>query len=178
LGLCADIIAWQDSQLHKYIEVDKMLDPKCFIIGDEAFTNTQQFLSPWPGRGIDRYRDSFNYWLSHSLQCAEQSFGMLTQRWGIFWRPFVSSLHRWSSIVLACMKLHYLCLDRNIDIPIHRYMDDVRNNDQWVVYDNYRDDDVEYRGHARGERRRLLTLKLEQLGITRPVHAQMNSRCT
>jgi hypothetical protein len=105
-------------------------------------------LSPWPGRGIDRYRDSFNYWLSHSRQCVERSFGMLTQCWGIFWRPFVSSLHRWSSIVLACMKLHNLCLDRNVDIPIHMFMDYVRNNDQWVVYDNYRDDDVEYRGHA------------------------------
>ncbi len=56
------------------------------------------------------------------------------------------------------MKLHNLCLDRNVDIPIQRYMDDVRNNDQWVVYDNYRDDDVEYRGHTQGERRRLLTL--------------------
>jgi hypothetical protein len=33
------------------------------------------------------------------------------QSWEIF------SFSWWSSVVLACMKLHILCLDRNVDIP-------------------------------------------------------------
>ncbi len=49
-GSTNDIIAWQDSKLFKYLEIDQGLPPKCFFIGDEAFTNTQQFLSPWPGK--------------------------------------------------------------------------------------------------------------------------------
>ncbi len=51
-GSTNDIIAWQDSKLFKYIEIDQGLPPKYFFIGDEAFTNTQQFLSPWPGKFI------------------------------------------------------------------------------------------------------------------------------
>jgi len=35
------------------------------------------------GQGLDRFKDSFNYWLSHSWQCVEHSFGMLTQNWGV-----------------------------------------------------------------------------------------------
>jgi len=70
-----------------------------------------QFLSPWPSCGSDCYKDSFNYGLSHSCQCVKQAFGMLMQSWEIF------SFSWWSSVVLACMKLHILCLDRNVDIP-------------------------------------------------------------
>ena len=176
-GSTNDIVAWQDSKLCYFLEVEKGLPSKYFFIGDEAFTNTQQFLSPWPGRGLDSYRDSFNYWLSHSRQCVERSFGMLTKRWGIFWRAFNFSFHRWSTVVLVCMKLHNLCLDRNLDIPVHRFSEDVRVGDEWVVYDNYREDDTELRGYPRGDRRKDITLKLEQLGITRPIHAAMNSRC-
>jgi len=79
-----DIVAWNDSELRYFLELTQGLPSKYFFIGDEAFTNTQQFLSPWPGRGLDRYKDSFNYWLSHSRQCVERGFGMLTKRWGIF----------------------------------------------------------------------------------------------
>jgi hypothetical protein len=111
-GSTNDIIAWHNSKLCKWLEVEGGLPPKYFFIGDEAFTNTMQFLSPWPGRlltfrfffglkfvsnyvlhllfpfqgrGLDRYKDSFNYWLSHSRQAVERAFGMLTQCWGIFW---------------------------------------------------------------------------------------------
>jgi len=176
-GSTNDIIAWHDSQLCYFLEVEKGLPSKYFFIGDEAFTNTNQFLSPWPGRGLDRYKDSFNYWLSHSRQCVERSFGMLTKRWGIYWRPFLFAFHRWSTVVMVTMKLHNLCLDRNLEIPAHRFAEDVQEGDQWVVYDNYRDDDNNLRGYPRGDRRRDITHKLEQLGVTRPIHAEVNSRC-
>jgi hypothetical protein len=137
----------------------------------------KQFLSPWPGRGLDRYKDSFNYWLSHCTQCVEHGFGMLTKRWGIFWLLFNFSFHCWSTVIVVCMKLHNLCLDRNLDIPVHHFTADVRDGDEWVVYDNYREDDIFLHGHARGDHRRDITNKLEQLGISRPIHAQINSRC-
>jgi hypothetical protein len=78
-GRTNDIKAWEDSDLCHYLEIEKGLPEKYFFTGDDAFTNTNQFLSPWPGRGLDRYRDAFNYWLSHSWQCVEHGFGMLTQ---------------------------------------------------------------------------------------------------
>ncbi len=117
-GSTNDIIAWNNSNLCKAVEHDRHLPEKYFFIGDEAFTNTNQCLSPWPGRGLDRYKDSFNYWLSHSRQIVEQAFGMLTQRWGIFWRIFAFSFHHWSLVVMACMKLHNLCIDPNVAVPL------------------------------------------------------------
>jgi hypothetical protein len=48
-GSTNDIIAWQHMDLYEAVEIDGMLPSKFFFIGDEAFTNTNQFLSPWPG---------------------------------------------------------------------------------------------------------------------------------
>jgi hypothetical protein len=48
-GSTNDIIAWQHMDLFEAVEIDKKLPLKYFFIGDEAFTNTNQFLSPWPG---------------------------------------------------------------------------------------------------------------------------------
>jgi hypothetical protein len=64
------------------------------------------------------------------------------------------------------MTLHNLCLDQNVEAPIYRCMFYVKEDDKWSVYDNYRDNDAEYRGFARGECRRQLTNKLEQFGKT------------
>jgi len=49
-GSTNDIIAWGDSNLYQMLEIDGLLPDDFFFIGDEAFTNTQQFLSPWPGK--------------------------------------------------------------------------------------------------------------------------------
>ena len=72
-GSTNDIIAWQDSALYEAIE-EGLLPAEYFIIGDEAFTCTNQVLSPWPGRGIGTWKDSFNFWLSHSRPCIERAF--------------------------------------------------------------------------------------------------------
>ena len=64
-GSTHDITCWENSALYAAIR-DQKLDPKFFVIGDEAFTNMQQVLSPYPGRGLGRCKDLFNYWLSHS----------------------------------------------------------------------------------------------------------------
>jgi len=61
-----NIIAWQDSNLYDALKLWRLLPEKYFFIGDEVFTCTQQFLSPWPGRGLEVSKDAFNYWLSHS----------------------------------------------------------------------------------------------------------------
>jgi hypothetical protein len=128
------------------------------------------------GRGLDRYKDSFNYWLSHFRQAVEHAFGMLTQRWGNFWRPFLFLFDRWSLVTLVTMKLHNFCLDRSDTIPLRRFYEDIREGDQWVVYDNARDDDISLRGRALGDRCRTITQNLENHGIVRPKHAASNSR--
>lgn len=49
-GSTNDIIAWGDSNLFQMLMIDELLPEKYFFIGDEAFTNTQQFLTPWSGK--------------------------------------------------------------------------------------------------------------------------------
>jgi len=131
----------------------------------------------YQGRGLDIYKDSFNYWLSHSRQCVERGFGMLTQRWGIFWRIFRFAFDRWSLVVMVCMKIHNLCINECCDVPARRFAEDIREGDEWTVLDNTREDDGLHRLRAVGERRRRITAALQRTGIIRPVHAQMNSRC-
>jgi len=76
---------------------------------------------------------------------------MLTQRWGIFWQPYQFSFHRWSLVVLASMKLHNFCLDWVDAVPMRRFYKDVREGDQWAVYDNAQDDDIFLHGRALGD---------------------------
>ncbi len=75
------------------------------------------------------------------------------------------------------MKLHNLCIDRGVEVPLRRFHEDVRHGDEWHVNDNTRDDDAELRGRPSGDRRRQITSILEHNGILRPLHASMNSRC-
>jgi hypothetical protein len=106
----------------------------------------------------------------------ERAFGLLMQRFGIFWRHFNFSFDRWSLVVLVYMKLHNLCLDRNLSVPLRRFYEDVREDDEWVVWDNVQDDDQFLRRRATGDRRRQITQKLQDMGIVRPPHAAANSR--
>jgi hypothetical protein len=52
-GSTHDGLAWQMCSFKKLLD-DERLDPRYFVIGDEAFPCTNQMLSPWPGRGISR----------------------------------------------------------------------------------------------------------------------------
>ncbi len=176
-GSTNDIIAWKDTLLFQMLEIDKELPAKYFFNGDKAFNTTQQFLSPWPGRGLDIYKESFNYWLSHSRQAFECAFGMLTQQFGIFWRIFRFSFDWWPLVVMVSMKLHNLCLDKSCSVPRQHYAEDFQPGDEWAVHDNIRENDPVLRVRAMGERRGQITANLEHMGILRPAHAQINSRC-
>jgi hypothetical protein len=175
-GSTHDSQAWNNSALADAISKGE-LDSDFFIIGDEAFGNTDQLLTPYPGRGLGEWKDSFNYWLSHSRQCIERAFGMLVQRWGIFWRKFIFSYDRWPTVITLCCKLHNFCLDRKVDVPTRRHHEDHVNGDSPVVLDNNETpDDALFRTRARGNRRSDITDRPEMEGRRRPPHAQVNSR--
>ncbi len=157
------------------VEHDRCLSAKYFLISDEAFTNNNQFLSPWLGRGLDRHKDSFNDWLSYSRQIVERSFGRLTQCWGTFLRIFTFSFHRGSLVIMACMKLHTLCINHNMAVPLQQFVEDHRDGDEWMVLDNTQDD-VFFCGRASGDHRRIITNKLDMLGVVHPIHAECNSQ--
>jgi hypothetical protein len=64
---------------------------------------------------------------------------------------FRFSFHRWSLVVLATMKLHNFCLDKGVAVPRRQFYEDVREGDQWAVYDNAQDDDMFLYDRALGE---------------------------
>jgi hypothetical protein len=81
------------------------------LVLDEAYPNTDQTITPWKGTGLSLDRDAFNYWLSRQRQVIERAFGILIQRWGIFWRPLRCSMENIVLIITVAIKLHNLCID-------------------------------------------------------------------
>lgn len=67
-GSTNDSLAWEMCTLKRVLD-EKLLPKKYYFIGDEAFACGPQMLSPWPGRGIGEWKDSFNYHLSSMRQC-------------------------------------------------------------------------------------------------------------
>jgi hypothetical protein len=74
-------------------------------------------------------------------------------------------------VAMVCMKPHNISIDRNVEMHNCHYFGDVQDGDDWLVYDNAREDDVFLHGRATGDHRHDITDKLEQLGIIQPAQA-------
>lgn len=152
-----------------------------FLIGDEAFANTDAIMTPWPGRGIGVAKDAFNYTLSRARTCIERAFGMLVRRWGILWRRLEVDYERWALVVRVCAKLHNLCVDDNVPAP---YVPDTMGENREVydprphLNDDVNNDDKLNHGGVRGQpgRRTAITERMEAVGLERPPSARVNSR--
>lgn len=111
-----DASAYAGSALCAALE-QGLLPDHLYVIGDEAYRAAKQFLVPWSGRGLDPYRDSFNYHLSLMRQVIERSFGMVFKRWGLFQRPLLVGMDKWALTIGVAFKLHNYCVDRNVPMP-------------------------------------------------------------
>ena len=131
-GSTNDCTAWDLSEMKAILDAGKVPD-RFFFIGDEAFSCTNQFLVPYGGRGLGVWKDSFNFHLSRMRQCVERSFALLTQRWGILWRPLRCQFSRWTLVLQACAKLHNFCLNSSIPIVQHRFYEDIEDDDAYEV---------------------------------------------
>jgi hypothetical protein len=164
--------------MKKYVD-DKLLPIRYYLIGDDAFVCHNQFLTPYSGRGLNCWKDSFSYYLSSMRQCIERAFGMLTKRWGIFWRPLSCQFIRWSLVVTAAAKLHNFCIESKFSEIPERFQGDVQVvGDVWETLDNNNNnentnDNPLFNGviqQAMG-RREILKCELQVKGILRPTFA-------
>lgn len=169
-GSTNDIVAWNNSRLKAALDENALPTPYYFI-GDEAFTNTSQFLVPWSGSNLGMYKDSFNYHLSRMRQCIERAFGQLTGRWGIFWRPLDCQFDKWAHMCTVCAKLHNFCIDnKDEEHSAPRAAEDHQQGDAWVVLENNDPEtDSELRGRPSGDTRRDITNYLENNGWLRVI---------
>jgi hypothetical protein len=138
-----------------------------YFVGDEAFLLTNQFLIPYGGTGLGPWKDSFNYHLSSMRQCIERAFGILTQRWGIFWRPLRVQHKKWATVVNVAAKLHNFLIDRGVKEVDSRPSEDCKRGDMWEVIT------TDHRSEVRGaiKRRWDITAELMNHGVRRPPHA-------
>ena len=172
-----DVIAYRGSELATLLETGK-LPSRFYVIGDDAFDISLQLLTPYAGHGLGEWKDSYNYHLSAMRQCIERAFGILTQRWGVFWRPLRCSQDRWSDVAMVCAKLHNLCIDKNIPVA-PRHPRNAQTDSLWNVHLNGPSEEEPTRviaGNDKGATRRRLTHAFEAAGAKRPPHAALNSR--
>jgi hypothetical protein len=157
-----------------------MLPTPFYFIGDEAFVCSTQFLVPWSGHGLDAWKDSFNFHLSVMRQCIERAFALLTQRWGIFWRPLRCSFDKWTLVASVAAKLHNYCIDMgegtSADIAQRMNEDHVEHDSPVMFMNEDREEGGGVRGRPTGETRQNLTASLQSQGFRRPNHAAINSR--
>jgi hypothetical protein len=97
-GSTYDIIALQDMVVFHAIETHKLLPSKYYIIGDEAFTGTNQVLSL-----VEVLIGIRTALITGFRTVGNALIGILTQHWGIFWRPFHFAFDRWSLVCFICM---------------------------------------------------------------------------
>ena len=61
----------RESELNNVVFKNNVLPPQYFAICDEAFSCTENVLTPYGGQQISVAKDSFNYHLSLMRQCIE-----------------------------------------------------------------------------------------------------------
>ena len=179
-GSTNDCIAWELTKSFQEVVVKQKLPPQYYFICDEAVPANEFVLSPFGGRNIGTWRDSFNYHLSSMRQSIERAFGLLTRRWGIFWRPLQCDYGRWNVIARVCAKLHNACIDFGIIDLTGTMAEDYAEGDSAEVFMNeYQVENVgafPNNSDNSSLKRLQITDFLKQQGFRRPPHASCNSK--
>ena len=166
------------SSLPEVERPQEQLPQKYYGVGDDAFTNCNTLLAPWPGQHLDIWKDSFNFHLSAMRQCIERAFGLMMRRWGIFHRWLEVSLKKWGFVTAVCAKLHNYCIRRGLGEPPPHYTDDVEDGDAAQVISNKeRGKEARQRG-AQRPRRQALTDALKAAGQAQPEPPRKRARRT
>jgi hypothetical protein len=113
-GSTNDIVAFESSNL-KHLN-EKLSFPYHWN-GDGAYRGTEFMMTPFEGTKLsitDPDLDSFNFYHSQIRITVERCFGMLIQRFGIFWSEMKYEVKFIVEIVHCCIRLHNMCVDFNL----------------------------------------------------------------
>ena len=109
-GSTHDSTAFQASGLFKLLSSER-LPSWAYIVGDDAYVQRRDLITPFSGRGLSLEQDSFNVYQSSCRMVVEQAFGMLVNRFGILWSPMRFSLGTCTRIIGVVCKLHNFIID-------------------------------------------------------------------
>ena len=73
-----------------------------FIVGDEAFGQTDKIMRPYAGTHLNERKINFNTRLSRARRFIECTFGILSNKWRIFHRPMNVNVQLAVGITKAC----------------------------------------------------------------------------
>ena len=126
-GNSHDSIIFQSTSLYKDITVNQRilsvaknengLEIFPLILGDSAFPFMQWMMKPFTNAVLTKEQKNFNYRLSRARTVAEGAYGKLKGRWRVLYRKCESREENVKTIVLACIVLHNICIDRGDSAP-------------------------------------------------------------
>ena len=76
------------------------------LVGDAAYYGTPDIITPFDGSNLPVYEDSYNHRQSQIRVNIECAFGMLVNRWGIFWRGLRKNSFDIATTVVQVCFLH------------------------------------------------------------------------
>ena len=104
-GSTHDSAAYVGSDLGILVSQGKLPMHYWFVLVD-AYSCTEQTITPYPGRGLDDRKDAFNFYQSSTRIKIECCFGLLVARWGILWREIKLRIDKVPLLMEALCKLH------------------------------------------------------------------------
>jgi hypothetical protein len=139
-GKTNDVNAYRHLKTSDFIEA---LPAGYFVVGDNAYVNSDHLLVPYPGENIPDDEDAFNFFLSQLRIRVENTFAHLVAKWGVSWRPLNAPLRNQSHLVLCLCQLHNFCIDEKeprvgtgnlttegLEVPLHAH---IGNNGQLLL---------------------------------------------
>lgn len=88
------------------------------IVGDEAFPLRTYLMRPYSGRNLPEDKRIFNYRLSRARRISENAFGILCQKFRLFFSKMQVNPGNADSIILAALCLHNFLRNDNIYLSI------------------------------------------------------------
>jgi hypothetical protein len=124
-GKESDSTVFQNSKLYDLIMTHKLPIPApkplpgqqnatpFVIVGDEAFSISNNVMRPYSGKHLSVEQRIFNYRLSRARRYVECAFGILANKWRILHRAMNVKYEFATDIIKACCVLHNFVLNRD-----------------------------------------------------------------
>ena len=86
-----------------------------FVVGDNAYVNTNHMLVPYPGKlSFQSKEDTFNFYMSQLRVRIENAFALLVRRWGVLQKALQMPLRFQPTLIKAVCCLHNFCIDEKV----------------------------------------------------------------
>lgn len=94
------------------------------IVGDEAFPLKTYLMRPYSGRNLPEDKRIFNYRLSRARRVSENAFGMICQKFRLFFGKMQLSPSNADSIILSALCLHNFLRNDNLYLSTLMFLED------------------------------------------------------